>query len=70
MAILLKEGTVVRLKSGGPDMTVSGEEHIFGNGTGKVRCQWFEGTKMMQGTFPEISLKVVEENTGSTNAAS
>jgi uncharacterized protein YodC (DUF2158 family) len=60
MAIALEEGTVVRLKSGGPDMTVVGEEHIFGKGTGKVRCQWFEEKKMMQGTFPEPSLKIVE----------
>lgn len=61
MAISLTEGTVVRLKSGGPDMTVVGEEHIFGKGTGKVRCQWFEEKKMLQGTFPELSLKVVED---------
>ncbi|MGA8028046.1 MAG: DUF2158 domain-containing protein [Bryobacteraceae bacterium] len=65
MAISLKEGTVVRLKSGGPDMTVVGEEHIFAKGTGKVRCQWFEEKKMMQGTFPEQSLKLVEEGSGS-----
>lgn len=43
-------------------MTVVEEEHIFGKGTGRVRCQWFEGTKLLQGTFPEESLKVV--NTG------
>lgn len=41
-------------------MTVVGEEHIFGKGTGKVRCQWFEEKKMMQGTFPEQSLKTVD----------
>ena len=64
MAISLKVGQVVQLKSGGPNMTVSGEEHIFGDGTGKVRCQWFEGTKMMQGTFPEVSLQIVEEGSG------
>lgn len=50
----------MRLKSGGPDMTVVEEEHIFGKGTGRVRCQWFEETKLMQGTFPEESLKTIE----------
>jgi uncharacterized protein YodC (DUF2158 family) len=62
MAISLKTGTVVRLKSGGPDMTVVEEEHIFAKGTGRVRCQWFEETKLMQGTFPEDSLKTVQES--------
>jgi len=61
MAISLEAGTVVRLKSGGPDMTVVEEEHIFGKGTGRVRCQWFENTKMMQGTFPEQSLDIVKK---------
>jgi uncharacterized protein YodC (DUF2158 family) len=67
MAISLKAGNVVRLKSGGPDMTVVEEEHIFGKGTDRVRCQWFEGTKLMQGTFPEQSLTAVVESGGSKN---
>ena len=68
MAISLQAGTVVRLKSGGPDMTVVEEEHIFGKGTSRVRCQWFEERKLMQGTFPEESLRIVKDDTAATNA--
>lgn len=39
-------GDVVRLKSGGPWMTVGG-----GAPPGGVHCQWFEGTSLMQGNF-------------------
>lgn len=61
MAIQLKPGSVVQLKSGGPKMTVVGEEHILGVETGRVLCEWFEGNKPMSQGFNETSLKVIPE---------
>ena len=50
-------GDIVQLKSGGPKMTVS----QIGTGTEsdvpRAWCDWFEGTKKMDGTFPLTSLK-------------
>jgi uncharacterized protein YodC (DUF2158 family) len=59
MAIQLKAGTVVQLKSGGPKMTVVGEENIMGVSTGRVFCEWFEGSKPMSQGFNETSLIVI-----------
>lgn len=43
MATKFKPGDVVRLKSGGPAMTVTAiGEHM---GETKAFCEWFEGTK-------------------------
>ena len=49
MATEFKPGDVVRLKSGGPAMTVTaiGED----GGETKAFCVWFEGTEQHQGTF-------------------
>ncbi|NSX15641.1 DUF2158 domain-containing protein [Cupriavidus taiwanensis] len=54
-------GTIVKLKSGGPDMTV---EEIVVNWntqkpTGDVDCQWFAGKKLEKGRFPIASLELV-----------
>ena len=54
-------GTIVKLKSGGPDMTV---ELIVINystkqPTGDVDCQWFAGKKLEKGRFPIASLELV-----------
>jgi len=56
----IKEGNVVQLKSGGPKMTVSQVGTTMGSETLKAWCDWFEGTKKMDGNFPLTSLKVVE----------
>lgn len=50
MADTFKVGDVVRLKSGGPDMTVTnvGKE----SGMLTVWCAWFVGTKQEKGYFP------------------
>lgn len=47
-------GDIVKLKSGGPEMTVQKElaENHF-------RCQWFAGKKLESGPFPEGSLVLV-----------
>jgi uncharacterized protein YodC (DUF2158 family) len=49
-------GTIVKLKSGGPDMTV----RRFTNDAGTVvDCQWFAGKKLENGIFPIESLELV-----------
>ncbi len=48
----LKIGDVVKLKSGGPSMTVENP-----NWTGKVRCQWFQDGKLQIGVFPKEALE-------------
>lgn len=56
---IFKEGDVVKLKSGGPRMTV--ESHAD---DGKARCVWFVGNKREDSDFNENILKKVEEDTG------
>ena len=54
-------GQIVKLKSGGPDMTIQSlcknirTEAFSGNYT----CQWFAGKKLENGIFPEQSLELV-----------
>ena len=60
----LQVGTIVKLKSGGPDMTV--EEVVIGYSTNKptgdVDCQWFAGKKLEKGRFPVASLELVKQD--------
>lgn len=55
-------GTIVKLKSGGPDMTIKkvDVELRTGKPTGRVDCQWFAGKKLEVGTFPIASLDLVQ----------
>ena len=46
-------GATVRLKSGGPVMTVKGKQNA------SLLCQWFVGTKLESGTFSPESLVAV-----------
>ncbi len=55
-AQVLEVGTIVKLKSGGPDMTVKG----FTNTSHTVACQWFAGKKLENGLFPTDSLEFVK----------
>jgi len=51
----LKIGDVVKLKSGGPIMTVKNIEE-----NGEIYCQWFSGDKLNKledGYFPPASLE-------------
>jgi len=48
-------GDLVKLKSGGPVMTV--KEKLY---DGDLRCQWFGGKKLESGDFPPDSLEVAE----------
>ena len=56
-------GQIVKLKSGGPEMTIN--QVIINASTkkpsGSYRCQWFAGKKLDSGVFPLKSL--VEVNT-------
>ena len=48
----IKAGDVVRLRSGGPKMTVTNVGvPQFGSKT-MVWCVWFDGTDKKEGTFP------------------
>lgn len=48
-------GDIVKLKSGGPEMTVQRERDSY------YTCQWFAGKKLESGVFPEGSLEKVEK---------
>ncbi len=55
-------GDFVWLKSGGPKMTVTGDGRGLANvdamlsGKKVVECTWFDGAKLMHGTFPPAAL--------------
>jgi len=54
---------MVKLKSGGPDMTIN--EVLTGayskEPSGRYRCQWFAGKKLDNGIFPHQSLIIVKD---------
>jgi uncharacterized protein YodC (DUF2158 family) len=56
-----KKGDVVRLKSGGPKMTVWGPDEAAGG----LLCQWFDGAKPARETFNEESLELANEGSSS-----
>ena len=60
MSCKFKLGEVVRLASGGPDMTVM---DIPTNTFKHVTCQWFDGNDLKSGVFPSESLRYVLEET-------
>ena len=51
-----KEGEIVKLKSGGPKMTV---QDFFDD---SCRCQWFTGSELGEGIFIQESLIKVEDD--------
>jgi uncharacterized protein YodC (DUF2158 family) len=53
------EGTVVRLKTGGPDMTVEDTRR-----DGVVSVAWFEGTTLVRGAWRPDALVVVQQPRG------
>lgn len=58
-----KRGAIVRLKSGGPQMTIQGYRQAFDGGdTDMAFCSWFdENRKLQEGTFHEDSLMEEED---------
>lgn len=52
-----KVGNLVRLKSGGPVMTVEClDDDALLHGSVSYHCQWFAGKKLDKGVFPEDAL--------------
>lgn len=65
---LFNVGDIVKLKSGGPDMTVQiiekssvGLSVELREFNGYYTCQWFAGKKLEKGRFPEESLESVNK---------
>lgn len=52
-----QEGDVVRLKSGGPDMTVTEK-----NTHGELICEWFDDGEAKARRFSEKALEQVDPN--------
>jgi uncharacterized protein YodC (DUF2158 family) len=51
----IKVGDLVKLKSGGPTMTVEGPDDDVLK-TGQVRCQWFSGSRLSRAIFHQDAL--------------
>lgn len=52
----LKIGDVVKLKSGGPKMTVSGEDEY-----NNICCDWFSDKSIQHGYFVEAQLILIDD---------
>lgn len=56
-------GNIVKLKSGGPKMTVEGYEQLVALDTAvetdNVQCSWFEGNTRFKEFFQENALEIV-----------
>ncbi len=50
-------GDIVKLKSGGPEMTVQALPTVSND---YYYCQWFAGKKLEQGRFPADSIELVQ----------
>jgi uncharacterized protein YodC (DUF2158 family) len=56
----LKIGDVVRLKSGGPKMTIA---EIGDSDDKRVKCIWFDGNKKNEDIFEEAIIAIAEPTT-------
>ena len=56
MAEVIKEGDVVQLKSGGPEMAVNkiNQETVW--------CKWSDGSEVKTGNFPVFTLTPTSED--------
>lgn len=51
------KGDIVKLKSGGPVMTVDrAHTNIYDTFSGKYTCKWFSGNELQEGDFDEETL--------------
>lgn len=58
----IKPGDVVKLKSGGPEMTVTGEKDQFGfQDKNAINCQWFADDKLKSAWFQKACLAHVKK---------
>jgi uncharacterized protein YodC (DUF2158 family) len=55
-------GQVVRLKSGGPKMTVSGIADYGYAGHDQALCVWFEGIKRQEAVFELLTLERADQD--------
>lgn len=60
-----KEGDIVKLKSGGPDMTIEKVviSAITKEASGFIRCVWFEGVVKHESLFKKDMLELVKRET-------
>jgi uncharacterized protein YodC (DUF2158 family) len=63
-----KPGDVVRIKSGGPKMTVAQIGQRASTGDDSVWCVWFEGAKKCGDVFPPDALMIEQEETLQTSS--
>jgi uncharacterized protein YodC (DUF2158 family) len=54
-------GDIVKLKSGGPDMTIRSVPDSMDS---YYNCQWFAGKKLEHGRFPADSIEKVKKENG------
>jgi uncharacterized protein YodC (DUF2158 family) len=60
MSDVLKPGNIVKLKSGGPDMTViTAVPFATGKGLRGYQCEHFEDEKPIRGVYSPDSLEVI-----------
>ena len=53
-----KAGDVVKLKSGGPMMTIEDiGKYGMGSKTDRAKCLWFDGVKRMEGVFKLATIR-------------
>jgi len=55
-----KPGDIVRLKSGGPEMTITGISY----NEDEWKCSWFGGKKLEHGEFPPEAIEGVAKSNG------
>lgn len=60
----LKVGVLVKLKSGGPEMTIRRVTANDDGNSAHVSCQWFAGKKLDDGVFPSESLDILPSTKG------
>jgi uncharacterized protein YodC (DUF2158 family) len=58
---MFKAGDTVRLKSGGPTMTIVRQHEAL---VGNWSCQWFDGKKLSHGVFAEETLVAASATPG------
>ncbi len=51
-------GDIVRLKSGGPEMTVTRTDNTMSDDIGAM---WFDKSSLMKGWFPMDAIEVVQQ---------